>query len=181
MHLNLVIRKMKKQDIIAVQRIARQSWYQTYEKSIPIHVQERFLNFFYNRYNLESRMNDSLLYVAEFKGDIVGFAHFSHLNKFFQTELGALYLLPDYQRRGIGTALLKYGIQSFKGLKEVILYVEKSNKNARNFYEAFGFKKIRKVNDFIFDYPVQTIQMRLQLSEIFFEKENRICRFDEQI
>ncbi len=94
---------------------------------------------------------DHRLYVAAAPaGDIVGFASCGRLRERKQFhgkgrigEIYALYVLPDFQGRGLGRALL---MQSFAGLSEsahdsAILWVLAANPS-RFFYEAMGGRQV---------------------------------------
>ena len=50
--------------------------------------------------------------------------------------LEMLFILPEERRKGIGSALLKYGIEKY-GIDE--LSVNEQNTQAKLFYEAMGF------------------------------------------
>ncbi len=56
-------------------------------------------------------------------------------------ELHAIYLLPEYYRRGIGTIALKFAIDKARkaGKCNMILWVFEENRNAVSFYESCGF------------------------------------------
>jgi len=61
-----------------------------------------------------------------------------------QKDVGGLAnfgILPDYQHRGIGSALFAFGVESLreKGCKEINLGVETKNEKALNLYKKFGF------------------------------------------
>jgi GNAT superfamily N-acetyltransferase len=53
--------------------------------------------------------------IAEYKGQVVGFALFFHNYSTFLTKPGIyledLFVLPEFRRKGIGTAMLKYVAQ----------------------------------------------------------------------
>ena len=128
MKMNLTIRKMEIEDIRNVQQIAKISWNDAYEGIIPIAIQESFLSAAYNDEMMKRRMNHSLFFVSEVDGKMVGFANFSLVKKDGEAELGAIYLDPQYQGQGIGTALLQEGIKNLKGVKEIFINVEKEKK-----------------------------------------------------
>lgn len=52
-----------------------------------------------------------------------------------------LRVLPNYQRQGIGTALLRYAVTlcAGRGIFEFTIGVETSNEGARRLYERLGF------------------------------------------
>lgn len=55
--------------------------------------------------------------------------------------LFGLRVLPEYQRQGVGTALLKYAITlcAKRGIFEFTIGVETDNSDARRLYERLGF------------------------------------------
>ena len=59
-------------------------------------------------------------------------------------EVYALYLHPDYWRRGIGTDLLKAAARNLKEKKHstLCLWVLEANQRARAFYEKMGGQKL---------------------------------------
>lgn len=88
----LSIREMLKEDIVKVQDIARKSWHATYEGIIPIHIQKNFLDAAYSDEMMERRMSHSLVYVAEFNHNVVGFANYAGPNGKGEVELTAIYI-----------------------------------------------------------------------------------------
>ncbi|MET3322589.1 UNVERIFIED_ORG: RimJ/RimL family protein N-acetyltransferase [Peribacillus simplex] len=118
--MNFTIRKMKMEDIHQVQQVAKTSWNSTYEGIIPLKIQENFLKSAYNDEMMQKRLEGSFIFVSEVDRKIVGFANFSPIKEGGEAELGAIYINPEYQGKGIGTALLKEGIKNLEGAKEII-------------------------------------------------------------
>ena len=60
----------------------------------------------------------------------------------FWGEIWGIYLLPHYWNKGIGTILLKWGINELDNRKfeRISLWVLEENINAQRFYEKIGFK-----------------------------------------
>ena len=56
-------------------------------------------------------------------------------------EIIQLYVLPEYQRKGLGKKLLSHAFRNIheQGFKGVVLYTAEKNENACRFYEKFGF------------------------------------------
>ncbi len=70
-------------------------------------------------------------WVAEEAGKVVGFM------ALIQHVLGGLFVDPDHQGRGVGTALVEFA-KARKGLLEVDVFTQ--NTRARKFYEKHGFR-----------------------------------------
>ena len=62
--------------------------------------------------------------------------------------IGGIQILPEFQKKGIGTAILKDLIEeSNKAGVPITLEVHDVNKNAADFYENLGFKKTNQVGE----------------------------------
>jgi ribosomal protein S18 acetylase RimI-like enzyme len=61
-------------------------------------------------------------------------------------ELDRIVVFPEYERRGIGTKLLKRAIadQKKKRAKTIIVRAGRDEAHARAFYEKNGFKKVKE-------------------------------------
>lgn len=161
--MGVTVRNMEANDIGAVQQVAKSSWNATYKGIIPIYIQDRFLKSIYSIETLQRRLINSFLFVAETENKIVGFANFSPVNDDGETELGAIYLYPKYQGKGIGTALLNHGITKLKGIRKIYIHVEKNNQIGLMFYQAKGFIRGDEFKDYLFGHEVQTIRMSLNV------------------
>ncbi|MDR4369514.1 GNAT family N-acetyltransferase, partial [Bacillus cereus] len=64
------------------------------------------------------------LFVSEEEGEVIGFANFSPVRLQNEAELGVIYLLPDQQGKGIGSALLQIGIKALNGIRKFYIHVE---------------------------------------------------------
>ncbi|MFW6298312.1 MAG: GNAT family N-acetyltransferase [Bacillota bacterium] len=53
----------------------------------------------------------------------------------------AVYILKDYQRRGIGRALLDACYKALSSFESIIVWVLESNHDAIRFYESEGFDR----------------------------------------
>lgn len=155
------IRTMHYEDIQQVQEVAKKSWNATYEGIIPLEVQEKFLNAAYNDERMKQRLERSFIFVAEVDGNIIGFANFSPVSDEGKAELGAIYLYPEYQGKGIGSTLLQQGINDLDGIKEIYINVEKDNQIGKNFYDAKGFQVVKEFDDDFDGHILKTVRMVL--------------------
>ena len=85
--------------------------------------------------------------------------------------IGAVFVHPNFIRRGIGTKLLKSVEKKAIQNKMKILWVC-SSLNAHAFYLANGYKTIQKVNiSHNFLVPIPCIQMKKSLSDLTHKKQ----------
>lgn len=159
----VIIRKMHVEDIPQVQDVAKKSWNATYEGIIPFEIQEKFLKVAYNNDRMKQRLERSFLFVAEIDSNVVGFANFSPVNDEGKAELGAIYLYPEYQGKGIGSALLQKGINELEGVEEIYINVERDNEIGKSFYDAKGFQVLKEFDDDFEGHTLKTVRMVLNV------------------
>ncbi|EGA90230.1 hypothetical protein GPDM_06790 [Planococcus donghaensis MPA1U2] len=161
--MEFLVRRMQEGDIKKVQDIAKKTWNSTYEGIIPLDVQENFLSSAYNDNRMHQRMEKSIILVANISGKVVGFANFSRVNDDGIVGLAAIYIYPEYQGQGIGSALLEQGIKELHGVKEIFVDVEKDNLSGVKFYEAKAFEVVREFDDDFDGHILKTIEMVLKV------------------
>jgi GNAT superfamily N-acetyltransferase len=90
---------------------------------------------------------DTTYFVAESEGGIVGFAGVS------PGWVEQLYVLPEFQGRGIGSALLETAVAQRReaGDKELRLWTLEDNVAGRRFYEARGWRMAKETR--VVAYP----------------------------
>ena len=80
-----------------------------------------------------------LLYIEDDK--ILGFINYYLLYE--KIEIAHFNVLEEYQNKKIGSKLLEYIINKYKGIVEnITLEVKKDNNKAIHIYEKMGFKKV---------------------------------------
>jgi ribosomal protein S18 acetylase RimI-like enzyme len=141
----LTIRLVTHADLLQVAHVARITWDATYNQTIAPENRREFLERSYRPENLADAVDapGHWFYVAELNQEVVGFGHFLqryHPNQ-RRAELVRLYVLPEYQHEGIGTAILKTGFSALAQarMQQCFVSVQASNTPARKFYEGHGF------------------------------------------
>jgi len=81
-------------------------------------------------------------FVAEEKGATAGFTDVEHQDNGKAKILG-LAVLPEFQRRGIGQALLSTALEAAagRGAAECVILVAEDNETARKLYDKNGFSR----------------------------------------
>lgn len=126
------------EEIIKVQQVV---WLDTYpNKEIGItykDVEEQTKQF--NTERLIKKLSDPgrHYWIAKTEGNIIGILTVSKGEEI--NTLQALYILPEFQGKGVGSKLIKNGLEWLGTKKNVVLGVASYNKNAIEFYKKFGF------------------------------------------
>ena len=159
----VVIRRAEVTDVSGVEHVARATWPVTYAGIIPDDIQRRLLGSWYSPESLTRALGApvSSFFVAEAKGEVVGFAQF--VRRALDTaELTRIYVLPDRQRGGIGRQLLDAGLADLAGggLKQLTVEVERDNRNGRGFYERAGFAEPQDLTRDVLGYQLALVEYR---------------------
>ncbi|WP_293032625.1 GNAT family N-acetyltransferase [Natronococcus sp.] len=136
------IRPATADDRESLRELARETWHDTYDE-LSSDVIDETIDDWYGDEELERALSEpgTAVLVAEADGEIAGFAH-----GVVQGEEGdvlRMYVHPDHQREGIGTALherLREDLEDFNmsWMRAIDLA---SNEGGRTFYEELGFEQ----------------------------------------
>ena len=142
--MNYEIRLANKNDCVELSRLKHKVWETTYRGIYP---NDKIDNFDYEK-NTEKfiRIIDNPeieLYVVEYEGKIIGYMDFGipvRPFKDYKQEIGLLYILKEYQGKGIGKHLFNIAYENIKktGVNEFIISCNKYNIPAQKFYEKMG-------------------------------------------
>ncbi len=154
---DLVIREALPSDAEGIAHVARVTWNDVYADIILPENRARLLARWYAPDALrESIGRENLrLFVALAEDKLVGFAQFA-VRRDRSGQLTRIYVLPDWQRKAIGSALFQEGLAVLagRGVVELFVEVEKDNHAGKAFYGRKGFRYVR---EFFMELPDQTI------------------------
>jgi ribosomal protein S18 acetylase RimI-like enzyme len=157
------IRQAEVTDLPSVEAVARATWPITYAGIIPDEVQRRLLDSWYSPSALSRALAapGSTFLVAEWRGRIIGFAQYIRRSAEL-VELTRIYVLPDRQRSGIGSQLVKARLAAFaeEGLKHLTVSVERENILGRRFYERMGFAELRALSLEVQGFSLDLVEYR---------------------
>lgn len=135
------IRTASKIDIPIIQEIAYATWPSTYGHILSKEQLNYMLDMMYSSSSLENQMNQNItFFLAELNGEIVGFASTGREPMEGMFKLHKLYILPNIQTKGIGSALLEAVILFAKknSGEQLVLQVNRNN-SAVDFYKKKDF------------------------------------------
>ena len=149
----MVIREAKSTDLTGVAKVKIKTWRSTYKGLISedilenLQIEEQAEKFG----DLLSDEKTKFLIVAEDKdnnNEIIGFAAGGcqrDIEYQIDGEVFAVYILDEYQNKGLGKKLMDYSINKLKGmgLKSMLVWVLDENPYKR-FYEKIGGKEGNK-------------------------------------
>lgn len=138
--MSISIRPATLADLRGVQAVLRETWHDTYDAIIGAAKVADMTRRWHDLPSLEREVLDPqrMLLLSLVGGIIVGTASASRRAP-PRVRLDRLYVLPSYQRRGHGRALLQAAISAFPDRDVVELEVHRQNARGLAFYGRLGF------------------------------------------
>ncbi len=144
------IREVKSEDVESVENVFYKTWLKTYpNKELGI-TENDIHEIFKNSFTLESldkrklsfknMPKNSKFFVAEDNNTskVVGVCRVFNREEY--NQLQAIYILPEFQKKGIGKMLWEEAKIFFDTNKKTLVQVATYNTNAIKFYKNLGFK-----------------------------------------
>jgi ribosomal protein S18 acetylase RimI-like enzyme len=135
------------EDAEEIQQVFYKTWLQTYpNKELGI-TEADIHEIFREKFTKESldlrkqqiiEKNPNRIFLVAKNGErVVGLVSGHRKEKFNQIQ--AIYILPEFQRKGIGHKLLQKCLDFFNASQDIIVHVATYNQKAISFYEKYGF------------------------------------------
>ena len=158
-------------DAPAIAKVHIDSWRSAYRGLVP---DERLGKMDYTRESRRFHKSISeeaeIFYIAEgISGDAgfmaLGACRDSDVDQKATGEIYAMYLLPEYWRKGIGRSMCREADLLFMyfAFSQVVLWVFQDNHRARRFYEAMGFISDGAARVMNIGTPLNTLRYRKRL------------------
>jgi len=136
------IRKAGFEDVTEVLSVINKSNAEAYRKMIP---PQYFKEPLFTYEDVLKKFEEMNFYVYELEGKVVGVAALEPKGDVANVRL--VYVLPQHQRKGVGTSLVKHveGEAKRLGFKKLrVPYVDAKAHWAMNFYEKLGYRVVEK-------------------------------------
>lgn len=159
----LIIRKCEEKDLPDIAEIHIQTWRKAYRGIVDdvildnLNTERSFQNF-----NRVLNDPDEFFYVAEYADKTVGFMTFSLKSRsdvfFCFAEISCIYILPDFQGKGIGKRLMSHAFKVIRdnGISKIMLWALKDNYQ-KLFYQSCGGKIFSEK-----DHPIKGKSYRVE-------------------
>jgi len=142
------VRTASRRDIAAISKLLGKVWHSTYDEIYGPERVTEITSEWHNVNALEKQLvaPASEFLVADDGAAIAGMAFASQTGG-AKAKLHQLYVLAQYQGRGVGKMLLDEIEESFFEAKEIALEVEEQNVGAVRFYKRNGFRETGKTSN----------------------------------
>ncbi|HEX9804290.1 MAG TPA: GNAT family N-acetyltransferase [Candidatus Dojkabacteria bacterium] len=114
---------------------------------------------FYENMNKDIEKSETVVWLAKNDSQVVGLVS---IDRKVPIQIGAVYVLPEFQRQGIGKQLIEY-ILKFLGNKVITINVASYNERAIKFYEKYGFEVHNIIKDSSGELPTGKIIPEVQM------------------
>ena len=137
----MLLRNASEPDILEVRGLPIEAWHDTYDAIYGARRVTAITNDWHSVGSLKRRLasSQSTFLIAEDGGQVIGMAFASMNLAEAAILLHQLYVRPNAQGKGIGTALLDEIRNRFAGTSRMKLEVEELNRKAVRFYRPHGF------------------------------------------
>lgn len=149
------LREATPDDIPAIQEVGRRVWHATYRELLKQETITAAIEAWYDDEALRDSLTreSAVTFVVDTGEDIRGYGTTTWEDH--TAELKSLYVHPDHQGQGLGTALLAKLIETMPfRIHKLTLRVLTGNTGAKRFYERHGFECIRTEEDELFGETV---------------------------
>jgi len=147
------IRKAAPDDVLGLHQVYFITWLDTYPNQ-EFNITKEDIIFKYEsrltpdkiaerRSKISQLKDNELMLVAEKDNKIMALCNVVQEESY--NQLKAIYVLPEYQRLGLGQALWKEAQKVFDPQKDTIVHVAAYNEKAINFYRKLGFVSTEKI------------------------------------
>jgi len=139
----IVYKKAKTEQAAEIKKLLRQTWNIAYEKIYSQEAIDAITSEWHSITFLEEQIrNPRILFLVGIdQGKIVATCNTDEV-KNEVVNIQRIHVLPAYQRKGIGSQLIKEVVKHFPKAKKLQLEVEEQNDRAKIFYENRGFTKV---------------------------------------
>jgi len=159
------IRRARAGDIAGITFVLAKTWRDTYSAFLPEASIAKITSEWHPPEIIEAELDcpSTFAGVATVASGIVGMITAHSRGEIL--HIARLYVLPAFQRRGIGERLMEESYRAFPGTRRVQLEVEEQNPKARKFYGKLGFREVDVKSEDVAGTQLNSIVMEKQIPD----------------
>ncbi len=150
-------------DISSIKNVLSTTWRDTYRSFLSESVIKRVTSEWHSPQTLRNEIDRDSTYMGVAKSDHDIVAMITAHQDGLLLYVSRLYVLPAYQRQGIGYSLLEASYSAFPTTERVRLDVEEQNPVGRAFYLKLGFTEVDQTSDDVFGTVLHSIVMEREI------------------
>ena len=138
------IERANVEDAPEIKQVLGETWRATYSSFLSQATINTVTSVWHSQDRLEAEIQNPRIFFGVARTDdgaIIGLTTVGQITD-DTVVLARLYVLPQYQRQGIGSQLLQAGITAFPTARTIRLEVEENNQSAYTFYHNHGYREI---------------------------------------
>ena len=152
-------------EVQAIKKVLSETWIDTYGPFLPAEVIKKVTELWHSPETLAAEIENARVFFHVAKneqGAIVGLLTAGRPSDDI-VNIGRLYVLPGYQRQGIGGKLLEACAAAFPEAQRLRLEVEAQNEKGMAFYRKQGFEEVSRKEEKIEETTLEVVEMERQL------------------
>jgi len=163
MRQEITITQAKEENALEIKVLLSNVWEDTYKNIFPANVIKTITTEWHSIENLRTQIVDdnTVFNIAVHNNHIIGIISAQKLDH--KHYLSRLYILSEYQRKGIGKMLLHHLIDT-TDIKELVLEVETDNIKAQEFYYKEGFTLLGNNSIVVEQFEIKTLKFSKKIN-----------------
>ena len=158
---DMMVLPVTEADIDAVHRVIVETWNDTYTGILSPETMQVATARWFDPSVLQRYVSDADVVFAKAvlsSGTIAGVIILSRHGE-AAVAIGRVYVLPAFQRQGVGSMLLREGLRRFSGARVLRLEVEEHNAKAISFYGKQGFTRVNEIRQVLGSVEISVVVM----------------------
>jgi ribosomal protein S18 acetylase RimI-like enzyme len=160
----VTINRAQVADVPGIKRLLAATWRDTYSSFLPEPSIAKVTAEWHSPEVLEREINRPSTFAGVARcssSGVVGMITAHSQGEFL--IVARLYVLPEFQRRGIGAKLMEESYRAFPQTQQVRLNVEELNPKGRAFYRKLGFREVGTRSDDVAGTMLSSVVMERQI------------------
>jgi len=160
------IDRARTEDLSGIKSLLAVAWRDTYSSFLPESVIAKVAAEWHSREVLEAELNRHATFAGVARSSSAGIVGMITAHSDGELLIVArLYVLPAFQRQGIGERLMRESCRAFPQSRRIRLHVEEQNPKGRAFYRKLGFREVEVRTDEIAGTRLNSIVMETHIGD----------------